>query len=724
MRRSPEEKRLRRAMDEVEKGLARNQCDLVLAGLLQLPDAERLAYRESARQLASAAIAREAALGHPAALVELGRQIAAAKLLPRPPEDSPPEWVEACWKCLWAICERSLDPARGRVGLVGDHGPLARLLFDSLWPALIDRHPALVDATDLFLSLDEARFDDDRALARLRAAIADSSPTAPAKASPVRPDERGSSTSFSGNADLPQACATAAGGWPGCAVNAGPSEARELALGAWSNLSFAAFAAGAREALSKRGTSVAPAEWLAGAAAGILEAACLEALHRLSPSPKEAWGRATVRGETDAEWLWEPLSLVEAALEVKPTLSEAVRTDLCALFRAAVWRSGISVEETPGLRESELLAIRRLGVALLRNDPATFWWIGSWLEAVKTEQVMVARALAPLYREAVERSYTVPLWAKAAQMWDVAFCDGSLTPADKWLEAGARQAVRSAPELAGWLRRATSETRACFLEVISAHLAEAEPLLDSLWELEPNLRRELAGAYFELIERRRETPARLANLRQIAKLMKAEEGEAVDDELLDALEELSDPSFAPPLKQSGIELFKRIHGKAVPYEPRLMLIATELLDDDELLAVGRALVLGGAPIDGCLFAVKVAAIEAANPVAALSLLNETLKRFAGEPAMLAAGFRHALRQGFPDDYLARIWAALESALELRPEARTQQAVKDVLKLRKVKRAVRRARRRREHNPNEERSAMPSAVSQPAAAPEPDQGRLL
>src|SRR5260370_40126286 len=49
MRRSPEEKRLRRAMDEVEKGLARNQCDLVLAGLLQLPDAERLAYRESPR---------------------------------------------------------------------------------------------------------------------------------------------------------------------------------------------------------------------------------------------------------------------------------------------------------------------------------------------------------------------------------------------------------------------------------------------------------------------------------------------------------------------------------------------------------------------------------------------------------------------------------------------------------------------------------------------------
>jgi len=606
--------------------------------------------------------------------------------------------------------------------LVGDHGPLARLLFDSLWPALIDRHPALVDATDLFLSLDEARFDDDRALARLRAAIADSSLAA--QIGPPRANERGPSTSLGRTADLPQTCGTAAGGWPGCAVNAGPSEARELALGAWSNLSFAAFAAGAREALSKRGTSVAPAEWLAGAAAGILEAACLEALHRLSPSPKEAWGRATVRGETDAEWLWEPLSLVEAALEVKPTLSEAVRTDLCALFRAAVWRSGISVEETPGLRESELLAIRRLGVALLRNDPATFWWIGSWLEAVKTEQVMVARALAPLYREAVERSYTVPLWAKAAQMWDVAFCDGSFTPADKWLEAGARQAVRSAPELAGWLRRATSETRACFLEVISAHLAEAEPLLDSLWELEPNLRRELAGAYFELIERRRETPARLANLRQIAKLMKEEEGEAVDDELLDALEELSDPSFAPPLKQSGIELFKRIHGKAVPYEPRLMLIACELLEEDELLAVGRALVLGGAPIDGCLFAVKVAAIEAANPVAALSLLNETLKRFAGEPAMLAAGFRHALRQGFPDDYLARIWAALESALELRPEARAQKAVKDVLKLRKVKRAVRRARRRRERRPEEERSVISGAVSQPAAEPGPEQGRLL
>ena len=722
MRRRPEEKRLRRAIEEVEKGLARNQCDLVLAGLLQLPDAERVAYREGARQLAAAAIAREATLGHPAALVEVGRQIAAAGLLPRPPEDSPPEWVEACWKCFCAICERSLGPpAWGRVG-VGDHGPLARSLFDSLWPSLIDQNPALVDATDLFLSLDEARFDDDRALAQLRAAIAESSSAA--KTGPARPNGRGSSPSLGRTADFPQTCGTAAGSWPGCAVNASPSEGRELALGAWSKHGFVAFAAGAREALSKRGTSVAPAQWLAGAAAGILEAACLEALHRLSPSPGEASRRAAMDGETDAEWLWEPLSLVESALEAKPTLSEPVRADLCALFRAAVWRSGISVEETPGPNESELLAIRRLGVALLRNDPATFWWIGSWLEAVKTEQVEVARALAPLYREAVERSYTVSLWAKAAEVWDVAFCDGSFTPADTWLEAGARKAVRSAPELAGWLRRATSETRARFLEVISAHLAEAEPLLDSLWDLEANFRKELAGTYFELIERQRESTARLAKLRQIAKLMKAEEAEAVDDELLDALEELSDPSFAPPLKQSGIELFKRIHGKAIPYEPRLMLIASELLEEDELLAVGRALILGGAPIDGCLFAVKVAAIEAANPAAAMSLLNEALKRFAGEPATLAAGIRHALRQGFPDDYLARIWAALESALEFRPEARAQKAVKDVLKLGKVKPARRGARRKGEPRPEGERSAVPRAVSQPAAEPEPDQGRLL
>jgi hypothetical protein len=239
----------------------------------------------------------------------------------------------------------------------------------------------------------------------------------------------------------------------------------------------------------------------------------------------------------------------------------------------------------------------------------------------------------------------------------------------------------------------------------------------------PTLPRLTEPAYAEEADRVRlllETSARFAKLRQFAKLLKAEGDEAVDDELLDALDQLNDPSFATPLKPSGIALFRRIHGKAVPYEPRLMLIASELLDDEQLLAAGRALISGGAPIDGCLFAVKVVATEAGYPLAARSLLDETLERFAGDPTMLAAGIRHALRQGFPVDYLARIWAAFESALELRPEARTQEAVKHVLKLRKVNRA----RRKRVQQPEKERSAFPSAAGQPAAKPEPDQGRRL
>ncbi len=719
MRRHPEEKRLRRAIDEVEKGLARNQCDLALAGLLQLPDSQRAAYRQRVRQLAAAAIEREAALGHRSALVELGKRIAVAKLLPKPPEDGSPEWVEACWKCVWAICDVPATPTLPRAA---EGRALARLIFDSLWPALIDRIPAAVDATDLFLSLEAAPFDG-QGLARVRAAIAESSAATLAQARPVRsepPEEPGPATSpgLSRAAHLSPNFGAVADAWPRWAVNTGRSEARELALGAWASLAFVAFEAGAREALSKHDANAASAEWLAGASAGILEAACLEILGRLSPSHRDVRQQVGVGGRGNAEWLWEPLSLVELALEMKPMLSEAVRGDLCALFRAAARRSGISLQETPEPTELDLVALRRLGVALLRNEPPTFWWIGSWLEAVKIGRVQVARALVPLYREAVERCYSIPLWAKAAELWDVAFCDGSSTPADRWLEAGARRALRCASELAAWLRRAPASTRGRFLEVLSAHLAEAEPVLDALWELEPNLRQEVAGAYFELIERLRDSPARLAKLRQMAELLKAA-GEADDDQLLDALEQLSD-SGALPLKPAGIALFRRIHAKALPHEPRLMLIAAELLDEGPLLAAGRALISGGAPIDGCLFAVKVVAIEAGYCAAALSLLNETLKRFAREPTMLAAGIRHALRQGFPDQYLSRIWVALESALELRPEARALEAVNDVLKLREVKRARRRVRRKREHQPEMGEPALPIPVAQAA----PKQERLL
>lgn len=615
-----EERRRQRAADEVEKGLGRGKLDHALEWLAALPPAERAPYLPRSRKLLGAAVARGPGTG----LAQLARRVAAAGLFASPPGPDEPNALGAVWACLWALAEkaveRPLDPPEAQV---------AGSLFEALRPAMIERHPAAADAVDTCLRPGPGAGKEGLE-ARYRLALAEA------------------------GAWVPEMMLEEA--WPRCAPQAGSaSEGRAMALAAWASCGWDAFARAAGDVL--RPVRRPAPDGLAGSAAGIGEAATLEILRRLGA------------GGDSGESAWAPLSLVEAALELGPPLDGAARDALCALFRAAVQRSGIVAGGETSGAEADVAAVRRLGLALLAADcEDRFAWVAAWLEGVRMPR-WAAASLAPLYERALSRARSVSLWANAALAWDAAFCSDPPPAADGWIEAGA---LRFAPaELAGWLRRAAPAERGGVLEFIAGHLAAAERVLDGLWNADAGLHADLSRAYYDLVDRCRERRDSLRSLRGLAQCL-AQQGVGPEG-MVDLLDQIG-AAPVTPLTPAGVGIFRRACEKAVRHEPRLMLVATEILDESRFVVLGRKLIESGAPIDACLFAVEVAETKAEFPLAGDSLFNETLVRFAADTGALAEGVRYALARGFPDEYLDRMDAALRRALELGPEARALPAV--------------------------------------------------
>lgn len=303
------------------------------------------------------------------------------------------------------------------------------------------------------------------------------------------------------------------------------------------------------------------------------------------------------------------------------------------------------------------------------------------------------KAMLGLFEELVVRAPDIAVCVKAARVWDRALDpdDDRAAPIPGWLCRGLDEATRHPAEGLAWLRDADLASRQELLEVVGARLPteQAADLVDRLWQgADEPLRRALSEVVRNLIARSSRLGRSISAVpsrQELRKLVREVEHQLgpVPPEIRALLREAHEPEVRsglyamlgglvdePSMSQAAVDLWGRFEARVLPYSEQFLVLALGLAGRpaERRMLVDRYLA-GRSDIDSRLEVLPLLK-ERRDRSIARAVQNRLLSEFRDDVEALARGLDLAVQGGAPKPLQRALAAALVDGHRNQPGPRT------------------------------------------------------